>query len=281
MKEELSLSEIINKVILFFINFRKVIIIITILSTLSVIVFQKIRPAYYNTTAIATSGVSSFERIGDKDILDQRIAISIINLLQSDVDKGDYVMLSEKLNISLESSSSIKFIKAKEILRKDQDGKKHNTPKFRIELSVRDNKSINMIQDGLIYYFKNNKYISNYYTFFLLTNSNEIDAIDNEVNSLRTLRRSEKSAIDISSVNLYSSRSQDHINNQILELISLRSKNTTKQELLKPISFVHPFTVPNNPDRGVLVLASFAALISFILSIIVAIFMNVYINNIK
>ena len=79
----------------------------------------------------------------------------------------------------------------------------------------------------------------------------------------------------------YSNKNQKQVNNQILGLISLRSKNTTKQELLKPISFVHPFTVPNNPDRGVLVLASFAALISFILSIIVAIFMNVYINNIK
>ena len=87
MKEELSLSEIINEAILFFINFRKTIIIITILGTLSVIVFQKIRPAYYNTTAIATSGISSFERIDNEEGLNQRVAINLINLLQLDVHK--------------------------------------------------------------------------------------------------------------------------------------------------------------------------------------------------
>ena len=62
MKEELSLREIINEVILFFINFRILIISVTLIGTLSVIVFQKFRPSHYSTVAIATSGLSVFER---------------------------------------------------------------------------------------------------------------------------------------------------------------------------------------------------------------------------
>ena len=46
-----------------------------------------------------------------------------------------------------------------------------------------------MIQDGLVYYFKTNKYISTYYDQFLSTTSSEIIAIDNEVEELRVLRR--------------------------------------------------------------------------------------------
>ena len=101
MKEELSLREIINEVIIFFINFKTLIIVITFVGTLGVIVFQKIRPAYYNTTSIATSGISAFERIEDeKEVLNQRTAINIINTLHLDVQKEDFIVIAEKLNIS-------------------------------------------------------------------------------------------------------------------------------------------------------------------------------------
>jgi len=276
MKEELSLSEIINEAILFFINFRKTIIIITILGTLSVIVFQKIRPAYYNTTAIATSGISSFERIDNEEGLNQRVAINLINLLQLDVHKEDYIILSDKMNISLEEASAIKSIKAKEIFRKDEDEKEHGTSKFSIDLSVKNNKSIPIIQHGLVYYFKDNTYITNYYDQFVSTTSNEITEIDQEVSSLRVIRESEKSAVDISSINVSSKKLKYDVNNQILELISLRSKNTTDLALLKPLSFVSPFTKTHAPERGVLILGSIAAGISFLLGIIIAVFKSVY-----
>ena len=276
MKEELSLREMINEVILFFINFRKIIVITTIFGTLSVIVFQKIRPAYYNTTAIATSGISSFERIDNEEGLNQRVAISIINLLQLDVHKEDYIILSDKMNISLEEASAIKLIKAKEISRKDEDEKEHSTSKFSIDLSVKNNKSIPSIQHGLVYYFKDNTYITNYYDQFVSTTSNEITEIDQEVSSLRVIRESEKSDVDISSINVSSKKLKYDVNNQILELISLRSKNTTDLALLKPLSFVSPFTKTHAPERGVLILGSIAAGISFLLGIIIAVFKSVY-----
>jgi hypothetical protein len=279
MEKELSLREIINEVILFTINFRKIIILTTLLGTLSVILFQKVRPAYYNTTALVTSGISDFERVDVESILNQRVAVDLINLLQLDVEKEDYIVLSEKMNISLVNASVIKSIIAKEIFIKDEDEKEYSTSKFSIDLSVKDNKSISIIQDGLEYYFTTNSYINNYYDQFVSTTSNEINAIDHEVRSLKAIRESENSSIDVSSININSKKSVYDINNQILQLISLRSKNTTDMALLKPLSFVAPFTITQNPERGVLILGSIAACLSFLLGLIIAVFSNIYLKS--
>jgi len=281
MEKELSLREIINEAILFFIDFRKVIIITTICGTLGAILFQKVRPAYYNTTALVTSGISDFERIDDESILNQRVAIDLINLLQLDIRKEDYVILSEKMNISLEDAIAIKSIKAEEIFIRDQDEKEHSTPKFSIALSVKDNNSISNIQDGLAYYFRTNIYIGGYYDQFVATTSDEINAINNEVSSLRTIRELERSTIDISSINVNSKKSQYDVNNQILELITLRSKKITDLKLLEPLSFIAPFTITQNPERGVLILGSIAAAFSFFIGILIAVFRNVYVNSEK
>ena len=276
MKEELSLREIINEVIIFFINFKTLIIVITFVGTLGVIVFQKIRPAYYNTTSIATSGISAFERIEDeKEVLNQRTAINLINTLDLDVQKEDFIVLGEKLNISMENAASIKSINATQIFRKDQDGKDFNTPKFEILLTVKDNGIIKNIEEGLLHYFNSNQYIHSYYDYFKLTNDNEIIAIDSEIESLQKFRSDKGSNIDMSSFNLYSKKGLTEVQNQIIELNQLKSINATNQMLLKPLSFVQGFTISQTPERGVLLLGSLAFVISFIIAIVVAVFVNV------
>jgi hypothetical protein len=276
MKEELSLREIMNEVIIFFINFKTLIIAITLVGTLGVIVFQKIRPAYYNTTSIATSGISAFERIEDKkEVLNQRTAINLINTLHLDVQKEDFIVLGEKLNISEEKAASIKSISAVQIFRKDQDGKEFNTPKFEILLSVKDNEIIKNVEEGLLHYFNSNQYIHSYYDYFKLTNENEIIAIDSEIESLQKFRSEKGSNIDMSSFNLYSRNGLTEVQNQIVELNQLKSINATNQMLLKPLSFVKGFTIFQTPERGVLLLGSLAFVISFIIAIVVAVFVNV------
>ena len=276
MKEELSLREIINEVIIFFINFKTLIIVITFVGTLGVIVFQKIRPAYYNTTSIATSGISAFERIEDeKEVLNQRTAINLVNTLDLDVQKEDFIVLGEKLNISMENAASIKSINATQIFRKDQDGKDFNTPKFEILLTVKDNGIIKNIEEGLLHYFNSNQYIHSYYDYFKLTNDNEIIAIDTEIESLQKFRSDKGSNIDMSSFNLYSKKGLTEVQNQIIELNQLKSINATNQMLLKPLSFVQGFTISQTPERGVLLLGSLAFVISFIVAIVVAVFVNV------
>tara|TARA_X000000368_G_scaffold339058_2_gene277141 strand:- start:7 stop:858 length:852 start_codon:yes stop_codon:yes gene_type:complete len=276
MKEELSLREIMNEVIIFFINFKILIIAITLVGTLGVIVFQKIRPAYYNTTSIATSGISAFERIEDnKEVLNQRTAINLINSLHLDVQKKDFIVLGEKLNISEEKAASIKNISAVQIFRKDQDGKNFNTPKFEIQLSVKDNEIIKNIEEGLLHYFNSNEYIHSHYDYFKLTNENEIIAIDNEIESLKKFRSEKGSNIDMSSFNLYSKKRLTEVQNQIVELNQLKSINVTNQMLLKPLSFVKGFTISQTPERGVLLLGFLAFVIFFIIAIVVAVFVNV------
>tara|TARA_Y100000385_G_scaffold46432_1_gene43065 strand:+ start:105 stop:956 length:852 start_codon:yes stop_codon:yes gene_type:complete len=276
MKEELSLREIINEVIIFFINFKTLIIAITLVGTLGIIVFQKIRPAYYNTTSIATSGISAFERIEDKnEVLNQRTAINLINTLQLDIQKEDFIVLAEKLSISKEKAASIKSITATQIFRKDQDGKDFNTPKFEILLSIKDNEIIKDIEEGLLHYFNSNQYIQSYYNYFKITNENEIIAIDNEIESLQKFRLEKGSNIDMSSFNLYSKNGLTEMQNQIIELNQLKSLNATNQMLLKPLSFVKGFTISQAPERGVLLLGSLAFAISFIIAIVVAVFVNV------
>jgi len=276
MKEELSLREIINEVIIFFINFKTLIIAITLVGTLGVIVFQKIRPAYYNTTSIATSGISAFERIEDeKKVLNQRTAINIINTLHLDVQKEDFIVIAEKLNISKEIAASIKEITATQIFRKDQDGKDFNTPKFEILLSVKDNEIIKNVEEGLLHYFKTNQYINSYYDYFKLTNENEIIAINSEIESLQKFRLEKGSNIDMSSFNVNSKNGLTEVQNQIIKLNQLKSISATNQMLLKPLSFVKGFTISQTPERGVLILGSLAFFISFIIAIVVAVFVNV------
>ena len=276
MKEELSLREIMNEVILFFINFKILIIAITLVGTLGVVVFQKIRPAYYTTNAIATSGISEFERISDiREVMNQRTAINLINNLQIDVEKEDFSLLAEKLKISEDLAKQLKKIEAIQIYREDQDGKKHNTPKFKILLSVRDNSIIPVIQNGLITYFIDNEYVANFYDKYQMTNQQEITAIKNEVKELKELRNSSDSKVDMSTISILSKKGINEVQNNIVELIKMKSIINTNQELLKPLSFVQGFGQTQIPERGVLILGSLAFFLSFIIAIVVSVFVNV------
>tara|TARA_B110000459_G_scaffold114292_1_gene126365 strand:- start:839 stop:1687 length:849 start_codon:yes stop_codon:yes gene_type:complete len=275
MKEELSLREVINTVILFFIEFKILIVSLTILGVLSVVVFQKLKPAYYSANAIATSGISIFERIEGVKSMNQRTAINLINNLQLDIDKKDFSILASKLNIDKDKASLIKSIKAEQIFFIAADKKKYETPKFKINLSVKDNSIFMLVQSGLLDYFNNNEYISNHFTNFQQTNNHEISTIENEIYFLQSLRLNQNSKIDMSSFNLYTVEGIDIVQNQIVELTKMRSVSVTVQSLLKPLSFVQEFSISQIPERAVLIFASLAALISFLIAIVVAVFINV------
>ena len=276
MKEELSLREIINDVILFFIKFKILIISITFIGFLSMVIFEKTKPEYFSTTAIATSGVSEFERIYDsKEEMNQRTAINLINNLQLDILKEDFIVVSEKLNILEDEASLIKSIIAAQIINEDQDGKEHNTPKFSIELIVKDNEIISRVQEGLIYFFNTNKYIVKYNDKYKETSRIEVESIDKEVVELKRLRGLDNSDLDMSTMNIYSKNRVNESQNQIIELIQHRTLNLTHQLLLKPLSFVQGFSKTQVPDRASLFLTLVAFLISFLISILIAIFVNV------
>ena len=281
MNKELSLEKLFSDIILFFIRNKFLIMSVTIFGIVSVILFQKLKPAYFSTTSIATSGVAAYERFEDDDILNQRTAINMINNLQLDVRKEDYNALSSKLDISEDQASMIKFIEAEQIFREDQDEKKHNTPKFSIHLLVRNKSSILIIQEGLLTYFNTNKYISDYKMIFNTTNSQIISSIDKEIDELRALRYKENSNIDLSTNTILSSRNQMDIQNQIVDLTHKKSVIISNDNMFLPLTFVDDFTLTTIEEREVFVWGTAIGFLSFIISIIISIVREVKNNPLK
>jgi hypothetical protein len=270
MNKEVSLEQIMSDIIMFFDRNKKLIISITLTGVLIIVLFQKFKPAYYATSAIVTSGISAYERIPeDEDVLNQRTAINLINNLQLDVKKEDYSSLSYKLNISNEQATNIKFIEAEQLLRQDKDEKFHNTPKFQINLLVRDASIITEIQDGLLYYFNTNPYVLKYKNEYSKSNFEIINSIEKEIAELKTLRVDSKSNIDMSTFRVFSNKDNTEIQNPIIDLVHKKQEVKT-QGLLNPLDYVKGFTRTEVAEREVLVWGSTVGILSFFLSLIIA-----------
>ena len=275
MNKEISLEQIISDVVMFFDRNKKLIISFTLIAVLAVFLFQKLKPAFYETSAIATSGISAYERIPeDEDVLNQRTAINLINNLQLDVDKQDYKSIAVKLNVTNEIAASVKFIEAEQLLRQDKDEKFHNTPKFQINLLIRNSEYILDIQNGLKYYFDENNYVKRYKSEFKSSNSMLITHIDDEISELKSLRQKENINMNMSSFRVLSRAEDNEIQNQIIDLANLKNLINT-QNLISSLDYVKGFTKTDVAERKVVVWGSAIGFIAFIISIIIAIIREV------
>ena len=281
MNKEVSLEQIVSDIIMFFDRNKKLIISITLTGVLIIVLFQKFKPAYYETSAIVTSGISAYERIPeDEDVLNQRTAINLINNLQLDVKKEDYSSLSYKLNISNEQATNIKFIEAEQLLRQDKDEKFHNTPKFQINLLVRDASIITEIHDGLLYYFNTNPYVLKYKNEYSKSNIEIINSIEKEIAELKTLRVDSKSNIDMSTFRVFSNKDNTEIQNPIIDLVHKKQEVKT-QGLLNPLDYVKGFTRTEVAEREVLVWGTTVGILSFFLSLLIALVREVKSKTLK
>ena len=289
MNKEVSLERILFDVIMFFDRNKKLIVSMTLFAILGVFLFQKLKPSFYATTAIATSGISEYVGVKiseDDDVRNQRMAINLINDLQLDVDKEDYEALTKKLtNLSIELASQIKFIEAEPLLRQDKDEKFHNTADFQINLLVRDANIIEDVQLGLEDYFNNNKYIAEYWFQFKQGNQALIKSIEDEIEDLQNFRDSlitKESLTGIStSSNYLASNNEETIANEIIILEESKRKIKRDIELIKPLNFSKPFTKTTIAERQVLVWGSAIGFLAFILSIIIAIVIEVKQKSLK
>ncbi len=289
MNKEVSLERILFDVIMFFDRNKKLIISMTLVAIIGVFLFQKLKPSFYETTAIATSGISEYVGIEiseDDDMRNQRMAINLINDLQLDVDKEDYEALTKKMtNLSIELASQIKFIEAEPLLRQDKDEKFHNTADFQINLLVRDANIIEDIQFGLEDYFENNKYIAEYWFEFKKGNEDLKKAIEDEIEDLQSFRDeliTKESLTEISnSSNYLASNNEQTIANDIIILEERKRKIERDIKLIKPLSFSKPFTQTTVAEREVLVWGTAIGFVAFILSIIIAIIREVKQKSLK
>ena len=277
MTEELNIRQIIKDFIHFNIRNKSLIIVFILFGIVSVILFQNLKPSYYETKAICMSGISEYERLEQLEELSQRTAVDLINHLQINVANKDFHQLSALLNIKKEFTEKIKNIEAEQLYQQDMNEKYYALNKFEVRLTVFDNTVIDDIQKGMVYYFNNNKFIKDYHNMYMASNLNLINEIDTEMDNLSTMRiEGAKNSLDLSSVNIISGNDDKTLSNQIISLAQLKEKTKTNNSLLQPLSFVQDFAKTNKTERDLLLWSILGAFLSYLLSLLFS-----YIKEIK
>ena len=269
MTEELNIRQIIKDFILFNIRNKSLIIVFILFGIVSVILFQNLKPSYYETKAICMSGISEYERLEQLEELSQRTAVDLINHLQINVANKDFHQLSALLNIKKEFTEKIKNIEAEQLYQQDMNEKYYALNKFEVRLTVFDNTVIDDIQKGMVYYFNNNTFIKDYHRMYMASNLNLINEIDAEMDNLSTMRiEGAKNSLDLSSVNIISGKDDKTLSNQIISLAQLKEKTKTNNLLLQPLSFVQDFAKTNKTERDLLLWTMLGAFLSYLFSLV-------------
>ena len=270
MTEELNIKEIFSDFIRFISRNKKIITSFIALGIILVVLFQNLKPSYYDTQAICMSGISEYERLEQLEELSQRTAVDLINYLQINIYNKDYSELASLLNVSKETAAAIKHIEAEQLYQQDMNEKFYALNKFEIRLSVFDNTTIDTIQKGLIFYFNNNNFIKQYHKMYKTSNNRLVDDITQEIIVLSRMRvEGAKNNLDLSSVNIISGKDDKTISNQIISLAQLREEIITNQLLLKPLLFVQDFAKTNKTERDILLWSLIGGFLSFLISLLV------------
>ena len=265
MTEELNLKQLFTDFVNFISRNKKILCVFIIFGIISVVVFQNLKPSYYETQAICMSGIAEYERIEQLEELSQRTAVDLINYLQINISNKDHDQLALLLDISAQTASNIKSIEAEQLYQQDMNEKFYALNKFEVRLSVFDNNIINDIQQGLIYYFNNNNFIKDYHEMYLRSSNSLVNEIKDEMNILSNIRlEGAKNNLDLSSVNIISGKDENTISNQIVSLAQLKEEIKTNQMLLNPLVFVQDFAKTNKTERDLLVWSLLCGFISLL-----------------
>ena len=271
MTEELNLSELFSNFVKFISRNSRLLLVFLLSGIFVVVGYQKFKTPYYETKAICMSGISEYERQEQVEDLSQRTAIDLINHLQINIENKDYSALVNSLGLDLEVVSSLKSIEAEQLYQQDMSEKFYALNKFEILLLTYDKKNIKQLEEGLIYYFSNNTFITQYYNSYLASNIEIINNINNEIELLDNIRVvGAKNSLDVSSVNIINGKDGSVVSNQIILLTELRENIKTKQALLKPLTFVQNFAKVSQKEDDILILGILGAILSFILGLFVA-----------
>ena len=134
-------------------------------------IYDTAKTPYYESTSTATSGLSFFEGIIDPSeldypIIDQKIAIDMVNSLGEIVKNQEYEILSKRLSISLESAYTIKKIEAEQLYELDLENRRQKLSQFKILIRVTNNETIRELNQAFISYFNKNGYSNKNFVLF-------------------------------------------------------------------------------------------------------------------
>ena len=269
MTEEINLKQTFTDFVNFISRNKNILFGFIFFGVISVIIYQNIKPSYFETQAICMSGIAEYERIEQLEELSQRTAVDLINHLQINISNKDYSEISSLLNLTLDESKSIKSIEAEQLYQQDMNEKFYALNKFEVRLSVFDNNAIESVQSGLINYFNNNGFIKDYQNQYLESNESLIDDIKSEMSVLSTMRmNASNNNLDLSSVNIISGKDDKTISNQIISLAQLKEEIRTNQLLLTPLVFVTDFAKTNKTERDLLIWSILGGFISLLFGLL-------------
>ena len=270
MIEELNLSELFSNFVNFVARNSRILIMIVLITVIGVVAFQKLKPTVYETKAICMSGVAEYERQEQIEDLSQRTAIDLVNFLKINIDNEDYQQLSELLGVDLEIAKTVKGIEAEQLYQQDMDEKFYALNKFEVTLMLSDNSSIENVQNGLLYYFNNNKYIMTYHKEYQRSSSDLLDNIDEEILMINQIRNENNSnQFSLGSNNTLSGKDR-RLSNEIIALSHIREEIRTNMNLLKPLMFVQDFAKVQQKEDDVLLWGLLGGVLSFILGLFIA-----------
>ena len=277
MTEELNLSELFSNFVNFVARNSRILIMIVLITVIGVVAFQKLKPTVYETKAICMSGVAEYERQEQIEDLSQRTAIDLVNFLKINIDNEDYQQLSDLLGVDMEIAKSVKGIEAEQLYQQDMDEKFYALNKFEVTLVLSDNSIIEDVQDGLIYYFNNNKFIMSYYEEYKKSCNNLINDINSEIESLASFREQANSQLSLGLTNTLAGKNKS-LSNEIIALSHVREDIIINKKLLKPLVFVQDFAKVEQKEDDVLLWGLLGGVLSFILGLFIALVKGVKIK---
>ena len=278
MTEELNLSELFSNFVNFVARNSRILIMIVLITVIGVVAFQKLKPTVYETKAICMSGVAEYERQEQIEDLSQRTAIDLVNFLKINIDNKDYQQLSVLLGVDIEIANTVKGIDAEQLYQQDMDEKFYALNKFEVTLLLSDNSSIDNVQNGLIYYFNNNKYIMTYHKEYQRSSSDLLDNIDAEIFMINQIRNENNSNQFSLSTNNTLSGKERRLSNEIIALSHIREEIRTNMNLLKPLMFVQDFANVNKKEDDILIWAILGSFLGFVLGLFIALIKEVKIK---
>jgi hypothetical protein len=275
MTEELNLSELFSNFVNFVARNSRILIMIVLITVIGVVAFQKLKPTVYETKAICMSGVAEYERQEQIEDLSQRTAIDLVNFLKINIDNEDYQQLSDLLGVDMEIAKSVKDIEAEQLYQQDMDEKFYALNKFEVALMLYDNSSTENVQNGLLYYFNNNKYIMTYHKEYQRSSSDLLDNIDDEILMINQIRNENNSnQFSLGSNNTLSGKDR-RLSNEIIALSHIREEIRTNMNLLKPLVFVQDFAKVNKKEDDNLIWAILGSFLGFVLGLFIALIKEV------
>lgn len=244
-------------------------------------VYDLVKKPYYESSAIVTSGLSYFEGIIDPNelvypIIDQKIAIDMVNSIGDIVKSSENEILASKLMISSDIASTIKSIDAEQLYELDIENRRQKLSQFLIKIRVSENTSIPLVQQGIFDYFTKNAYTNKNYTLFKEQGPSLIYHLEQEINDLKEYRKElkGKSNAGMSSISIANNRSEI-MQNQIVQLYEKKQDLERDLKLLAPLSYVSEFPIYENPKNRMLIRMLALGILFFLIGFFYAIISEV------